>query len=215
MTVKAKWQESVGKRYGRLVVIDRAGLTTDNHVKVLCRCDCGQTKVLTLQEIRRGNTKSCGCYMKEEAGKRFRTHGASTTPTYKSWNGMVNRCLNPRDDHFPDYGGRGIKVCDRWLIYENFLADMGERPVGKTIDRKDNNGNYEPGNCKWSTMKEQARNRRANVFLEFQGKRQPVSAWAEEIGIDIPTLWCRIFKLNWSVQKALTTSVRKQITRRG
>lgn len=136
--------------------------------------------------------------------KHSHTTHKSSSPTYKSWHMMKQRCLNKNYNQFADYGGRGITVCDRWLQFENFLADMGARPDGKTLDREDNNGNYEPGNCKWSTRKEQQSNRRACHWIELDGERKTLSQWAETLGIKPHSLLHR-FKKGWSVKRALTT----------
>jgi hypothetical protein len=110
--------------------------------------------------LKRGLIKSCGCLQRETVGEIARTHGQSLTATYISWTGMKSRCFNKRQPNFQHYGAKGVTVCNRWLQYENFLADMGERPVGKTLDRIDPVGNYEPNNCRWATPMEQTHNRR-------------------------------------------------------
>lgn len=149
----------VGQRIHRLVILSEAEAVRSNR-RWLCRCDCGTEKV-----IRSCNLKSqisCGCYRREFAKTvgRVQTHGMSYTPTYKSWQCMKSRCLDSNDPHYPDYGGRGIKICKRWLKFENFLEDMGKRPEGKTLDRKNNDKGYSKSNCRWASPKEQANNRR-------------------------------------------------------
>ncbi len=127
--------------------------------------------------------------------------------TYRTWYRMINRCTRPSSKSYKRYGGRGITICKRWMRFENFLADMGVRPSLKhTIERKDNEGNYRPGNCCWATYKEQARNRSNNRLLTFKGRTLPVAAWAEEVGLKSGTLWVRL-KRGWSVQRALSTGV--------
>lgn len=124
------------------------------------------------------------------------------TPTYRAWDGMRDRCRNPNATHYAYYGGRGIRVCERWMdSFANFLADMGEAPVGTSIDRIDSNGHYEPGNCRWSTPKEQARNRSNNRPITFKGRTQTLAAWGEELGLSVQTLSWRIKR--WGVERAL------------
>jgi hypothetical protein len=148
-----------GQRFGRLVVIEDAGRTKVGRVIWFCRCDCGGRTTVEGVLLRNGNTKSCGC------GQSPFIHGHSRrgmwSPTYFSWQKMLQRCNNPNSDRYKYYGARGIIVCERWLhSFENFLADMGERPPKRSIDRINNNGNYEPGNCRWATQSEQVRNSR-------------------------------------------------------
>jgi len=133
------------------------------------------------------------------------THGRYRSLSYRTWDNMLQRCRNSKYPKYYDYGGRGIKVCERWLKFENFLADMGERPEGKSLDRIDVNGDYEPGNCKWATRKEQGSNRRDSI--PFQGQSQSLLAWAEELGISYAALHCRITR-GWSVEKAFSTPVK-------
>lgn len=126
-------------------------------------------------------------------------------PTYVVWFTMKERCLLPTHNMYPKYGGAGITVCERWLRFENFLADMGERPPGKTLDRyPDGKGNYEPGNCRWATPKEQARNRRSNRFHTFQGATRTLPEWAEIVGIPVRVLKSRVTVLGWPMERALT-----------
>jgi hypothetical protein len=180
----------------------------------LCRCDCGnETTVATSNLTKKQPTKSCGCHRREEIGNRSRTHGDGSIPRgiareYAAWQQMKNRCLNPNDKRFADYGGRGITVCDRWVnTYENFLADMGRRPSSRhSLDRVDVNGNYEPSNCRWATNREQSRNRRDNHRLTLNGKTQSLIEWQEETGIHWATIKARL-DTGWSVERALTEPV--------
>lgn len=196
-------QDLTGKRFGRWTVID--GQIQGK--KVLCRCDCGTEKMVDKDNLVRGLTKSCGCYKAEnQKGNTWgRTHNMSFSPTYYSWEGMKFRCENPNSREYAVYGGRGIKVCERWQKFENFLEDMGKRPKGKTLDRIDVDGNYEPSNCRWATPKEQARNRRNNTLITYNGKTQTLVEWEEETGIYSGTISMRIKQYGWSVEKALTT----------
>lgn len=146
-----------GRRFERLVAIEPTEKRLGRKVIWSCRCDCGNIKDVPIDALNAGRVKSCGCLRKEQNT----THGMKGTPTYKAWKSMRQRCKNKNDPHYPDYGGRGITVCERWESFENFLADMGERPSDDlSIDRINNDGNYEPGNCRWTDRFTQARNRR-------------------------------------------------------
>lgn len=137
----------------------------------LFKCSCGIEKIISVSKVKRGTTKSCGCLRKEifrKIGMKNIRHGMEGTKIYRIWAGMKTRCLNENHSRRKDYGGRGITVCDEWLTFENFYKDMGNCPKGKSLDRIDNNGNYCKSNCKWSTPKEQANNRRNNLIHNSQ-----------------------------------------------
>jgi len=143
-------------------------------------------------------------------GELSRTHGRGGTPEYILWAGMKDRCQNAHGRHFPGWGGRGIKVCERWHKFENFFADMGPRPSTKhSLDRIDNDGNYEPGNCRWATWTEQASNRRNNDMVQFRGETRTLNEWSRVLGIGQGTLWHRLYTSKWSVDEALGTPTRK------
>jgi hypothetical protein len=156
--------ELTGLRFGQLVVLREAAPDARREAKWFCACDCGETCVVLSGNLRKGNTRSCGCVRKEVTAARSVKHGMSKTLMFFAWEQMKQRCYNPRNHKFKDYGARGITVCDQWReSFAAFLADMGERPPGKSIDRRENDGNYEPGNCRWATRLEQAANKRVVI----------------------------------------------------
>lgn len=174
-----------------------------NKMRAECTCTCGKVRDVQLDHVLAGRSKSCG----HNNGSWNVTHGMAGTPTYKTWSHMLARCRNPNNGSWPDYGGRGIAVCPEWESFEAFLRDMGKKPRGKTLDRIDVNGNYEPGNCRWATAKVQARNTRTNIVLEYKGKRATIAEWAENLGMDYRTLYCRVQVNGWSVKRAIEEPV--------
>lgn len=187
-------------KYGRLEIISRYSAGT--HSFAICQCDCGSPqRAYRLDKLRSGWTQSCGCFHKERVTK----HGAWNNPLFNVWAAMMRRCYNPHDKRFQDYGKRGISVCKRWHEVNAFIEDMKDRyQKGLQIDRKDNNGSYNPENCKWSTLKEQGRNKRNNVLLTHNRKTHCLSEWAEITGIKYGTLWDRVKIQCLTPNKALT-----------
>ncbi len=167
------------------------------HYMVTCTCDCGTVRNVSRFDLLSGKSKSCGCL------SRNKKHGYSETKIYDVWSKMRSRCLNKNDKRFSDYGGRGIKICKRWDRFENFLKDMGDRPEGRQIDRIDNDGNYEPSNCRWATRKENSSNKRNSVILKCGGIKKTMSEWSRILGIKHSTLQWRV--KTWGIKKALTT----------
>lgn len=199
-------KDLTGNKYGRLTVLyyTRMG---KKQAKWMCECECGNKTEVFGSAIVGGGTKSCGCLLKINS---HRTHGMSNTRLYSVWKWMRMRCERPGTNSYDRYGGRGIKVCDRWLEFENFYEDMGDTyQEGLQLDRIDFDGNYCPENCKWSTTKEQANNRVTNVFVEYKGEKYTVTQLAEKIGMNQQTLRDRIHA-GWGVDKAVETPVRKR-----
>lgn len=205
MSIRAPIIDITGTRWGRLAVVSYVG-----YGQYLCRCDCGVEKRAGGAALRSGMTTSCGCYAKEATSNRSKTHGLSKTRMYQLWAGMKARCYRKTSPDYPQWGGRGISVCPQWRdSFEQFLADMGDRPKGATLDRIDNDGNYEPGNCRWASRKEQNRNRRDNLQLTMNGETRCVNEWAEHLGIDASTFRARI-RRGWSIEKAAKVPIATQ-----
>lgn len=194
-----------GFRSGKLTVIARAKNRNLKRAYWLCRCDCGRNRIVMGKYLRQREVKSCGCLNRQPLkGPQFK-HGHANagkiTITYTTWSGMIQRCLNPKNNQYYRYGNRGIRVCERWLKFENFLRDMGPRPQGRTLDRIKNAGNYEPGNCRWATPKEQSSNSSKPRLITHQDKTHNLTEWAKKIGISPATLSVRLKK--WPIEKAL------------
>lgn len=206
------FKDIAGNRYGRLTVVGYDGKRGKGHFWK-CLCACGNFRIVRRGDLTMNRTKSCGCLRKEKSaanGKKAFVHGGRSrseppTPEYTSWLSMKARCYKITADSYPNYGGRGIKVCDRWLnSFEAFLEDMGSKPTPQhQIERIDNDRDYEPNNCKWATPKEQGRNKRNNHHLTFGGETMPMSAWAERVGLPYNTLKLRL-RNGYSIEKALT-----------
>ncbi len=170
------------------------------------KCVCGKEFIDRIDKIAGGGSKGCGC---RRGGITHRCTIGNKTDEYKIWCKIKDRCKNKNDMR---YGGRGIAICDRWLnSFENFLEDMDKRPSTlHSIERIDNNGNYEPSNCRWATKKEQARNRRSNVFITYNNETLCINEWAERSSINQMTFWSRIFRYKWSIEKAINHPIRNR-----
>lgn len=201
-----------GQRFNRWTVIRRSENTPQGQARWLCRCDCGTQRTLKSIVIRRGASRSCGCLQSETTTARSTKHGHSQagriSPTYHTWSGMLARCKNKNNKSYPRYGGAGITVCESWLSFENFLADMGEKPSGKSLDRIDTSLGYTADNCRWATAKQQARNKNNNRLIAFQGETRSLIEWADHLGMKQSTLSYRINTAGWPIEKALATPVR-------
>lgn len=218
--MKINKQDYINKTYNRLTIISfeepRIYANKNGYFKkatiVKCLCECGNIWKGLLTSVINNKTKSCGCFSKEIAcknGKNNTKHNLVKSSEYKTWRAIKARCLNPKNPAFHNYGGRGITICDRWLnSFENFLEDMGRKPSkNHSIDRINNNGNYELSNCKWSSKKEQSNNQRINKIVTYNEKTQTLRQWSEELKIDYNTLFSRINTSKWSIEKAFKTPI--------
>ena len=206
--MESKGLLQVGDKYGRLIIIKEIERDKHNKRCVQCLCDCGNKIEIEFQSLRSGNTTSCGCYWSEVVRKVNITHGMTYAPLYNTWRGMKERCFNHKASNYSNYGGRGISICDVWISFEAFskwaLAN-GYRD-NLTIERKDNDGDYEPDNCRWATRLEQNNNRRTNHMVTYQGKTKSIAEWSRITGINYNTLRDRI-KQNWPIKQAIFTPV--------
>lgn len=198
-----------GKKLGRWKVLYRCAnkmmpYGRSFHVW-MCECECGVRREVAGPNLRKGISKSCGCLHKEIVVAGNTTHGGSYSVEFGVWLGIMQRTNNPNSERFMDYGGRGIKVSERWHKFENFIADMGKRPRGTTIERKDNDKGYNSSNCIWASRKNQNNNKRNNRLLTFKDETKTISQWAEQFGLKYMTLRARVTNYGWSVEKALTT----------
>lgn len=189
-------KDLVGQRFGRWAVTAYGGPGTSGATWV-CVCECGTARRVNANALLAGWSQSCGCLAREINSRRV-THGHATggkhSPTFVVWHSMRARCGNPKHPSFHNYGGRGIKVCERWESFEAFLEDMGERPKGMTLDREDNDGDYCPQNCRWVSMKDNSNNRRNNRLLTLHGKTHTVAQWAALTGIKEGTIRARLHR---------------------
>lgn len=207
------WFESIGQRFGKLTVISYVGKTDDGKDDVLkCQCDCGEEITARLKILKQKGVTQCKLCRYKNTVNHFQTHGLSNTRIYDLWQGIKNRCYKHSAQSYARYGARGITMCDEWkndftAFYKwamlNGYSDELE------IDRIDNDGNYCPDNCRWATHKEQANNRRTNVFITYQDKTLTLQQWAEEKGINESTLYSRIKRNGWSLDRALNIPSRR------
>lgn len=203
-----------GNRYGRLEAIafafSRSTPNGSNRAYWLCKCDCGSETVTWVGSLQSGDIRSCGCLRRETVAAKNRRHGMSGTAEYNTWLLMRRRCLNPRSKGWKNYGGRGITVCEAWLnSFETFLADVGPRPSPEhSIERKEVDGNYEPGNVIWATYSEQMNNMRKSVKITLNGITRTVAGWSRLLKVNQFTVYDRL-DAGWDPERALTEPVRK------
>lgn len=202
--------------FGRLTVKLRVNKPNSSAHYFECECECGKVVTVRKDALYARKQFSCGCLQSELTRARFTTHGEGTNRTveYDTWAHMIRRCHTPTTAFFENYGGRGITVCDRWRYsYENFLADMGRRPSAKhSLDRIDNDGNYEPSNCRWTTSTVQLNNTRRNHVVEFQGKTQTLTQWERELDLPRNMLQSRL-KSGWPIEQAFTLPLKSHCAR--
>lgn len=187
-----------GRRFGKLTVLNELTLI-NGKLYWHCQCDCGNKWDVNGEYLRNGQSNSCGCIRAETMGNTARTHGLSKRSEYKIWSKIKDRCYNVNSDNYRHYGGRGIKVCARWLeSFENFLSDMGDRPsMNHSVDRfPDKNGDYDPSNCRWATQKQQTRNQKNNVSIQHDGHTLTIIEWAEKLNI-------RYSMLRWKLKSGM------------
>lgn len=213
-----KLKDLTGMKFGNLLVKHRApDHLTPNGQRITswaCVCDCGKEIVATFQNLRSGHTKSCGCMFSQHNLKHGECVGNNISRLYNIWAGIKARCLNENNPRYKYYGKRGISICDEWLSFDEFKkwAISSGYKDNLTIDRINNNGNYEPGNCRWTTQKVQSNNSRKNVVITFDNKSHTVSEWSDIVGIPYKTLWYRL-NSGWGIEKSLTEPL-KQVIRK-
>lgn len=202
-----KFIDLTGQMFNRWTVLERAPDKAHGVGRWLCRCKCGSERAVYASLLKNSGSRSCGCHKAEvlAAGRHGHTKRGWKSRTYLAWGGLIGRCTNPRNPKYPRYGARGITVCERWRSdFVNFLADMGECPPALTIDRINNDGNYEPGNCRWATRKEQQNNRSACHYLTLNGETLTVTEWTVRLGICHNTILDRIEK-DWPIERVLSS----------
>lgn len=204
-----KLKDLTGKRFTRWLVLSRADINKDAHPAWNCICDCGTKRIVAGISLKNGSSKSCGCLRNENLGNKNRTHGRSQTKEWSAWSRMKQRCSSNDKRYFPYYKNRGIKICDRWNKFENFFADMGKCPEGRSLDRIDNNGNYEPSNCRWATTKEQMRNRSCSLSITYNGETLTYLQWAKRLGTCHDSIIHSRLKRGWSEEKTVTTPIKQ------
>lgn len=200
-----------GQIFGRLTIVsDAPRKKGDGHARYVCKCECGSIIELQATYLKTGRQTSCGCEARRKTRERCTSHGMFGTPMYRLWVSMLARCRNPKAHGYHRYGGRGIKVCDRWHDFNNFYADMGERPSKEyTLGRIDNDGDYAPENVRWELWADQYRNQCTNRFLTLNGETLTLAEWGRRLGISDRTISQRLAK-GWSVEDALIPRLLKR-----
>jgi hypothetical protein len=202
-------QDLTGRKFTRLLVKQCLGIGTSGCAQWLCLCDCGNFKVILSGYLLQGQSKSCGCFNRDQNRIKQTTHGQYGTRAYKSWYSMLQRCGNKNNKAYKNYGGRGIRVCRRWKKFENFYSDMGDPDPGMSLDRKKVHDHYKPTNCRWVSDITQANNRRNNFRIRWKGKERTLAEWSREVGIKSSIIRRRIVDLGWLPKDAMTIPARK------
>jgi len=210
-----KAEDLSGKRFTRLLVIERGpnkGTGTATKSQWVCVCDCGRSTTVPGYSLKSGNTKSCGCLKLEASiingSKLNYRHGKTGSRVHAIWSSMLQRCHDPLHKSYSHYGGRGISVCDQWMLFENFYADMGDPPDGHSLDRRDNDFGYSKENCRWASPTEQANNRRDNFKISAFGQSLTLRGWSKATGLGKATIMYRL-ATGMSAEDALSTPPRK------
>jgi len=201
-----RFQDLTGQVFGRLTVLAYAGASPSGAQRWLCGCDCGRQKVVQGGHLKNGSIRDCSCRKNAASAQRATKHGQHGVPEYIVWKGIRARCHNLREPAYSNYGGRGIKVCDRWDHFEKFLADMGKRPSQRhTLERKNNHGPYSPENCIWADRQVQARNTRRNRYITANGETLLLCQWAERLGVRASVIVNRCDYYGWTEAEAVLT----------
>lgn len=209
-----RFEDLTGQRFGRLVALRKYEIPSKT-TRWVCQCDCGNTTRSFKTALKNGVSQSCGCLRSELSSARAKTgnirrsHGMTGSPEYGIWCTMRNRCEDPAVEKYSQYGGRGIKVCGRWQKFENFIADMGERPSTKhSIERINNDGDYEPSNCRWATAQEQSYNKTTTRYLDYKGRKITTLEASRIAGIPKATIFARLYN-GWPVERAVEEPLRR------
>lgn len=198
----SKFIDLTGKRFFYLTAIKREEtVERKGKLRWICLCDCGKTVAVITSNLTSGNTKSCGCY--HDSGFQNRKHGMRKSKEYGIWFAMRARCNKPQNKGYADYGGRGIKVCEKWSIFEEFYKDMGPRPEGSSLDRIDNDGNYEPENCRWATPKEQSNNQRSSLLIQHMDETMTLKQWCEKLNLSYIKIYRKVQKQGIPFEEAI------------
>lgn len=202
---KGQLLDKAGRRFGRLLVIGFSHMRGRTSMW-RCRCDCGNEHAVSSNNLTSNHTRSCGCLENEARKKRHAEmvkHGKSSSIEFRTWTHLRGRCNNPTDSAYAGYGGRGIKVCERWDSFANFLADMGPRPKGTSIDRIDNDGDYCPENCRWASSTQQGRNRRTTRMVEWEGRRLSLSDFCDQMRLNYERVYHRVQR-GYTIEQAIS-----------